>query len=694
LTDVYNAPLPNSATAFTITDYTSDVNPEQNMNGEILFAAKLCNESYLASADRKQYILKNGSPSDRLYKKLLGFPENVTIYQPILQDNERLPSSQYFYAPNAYYIVLTGTNTLYDLVKDLDIMSDYALHPDLFTAFSNDVATIIGFLRSSVFNLDSQQIVFVGHSLGCSYIQSIIHNMCNVEPYLTNRIKEVYYFNPYVLVTDIYKNIEQKCLADTNFRDKFIISIVDHDYASVVFRTKPYGNVFVYPNNVAVTDNEFLNDLLETVAGTVVAITRQQYLNYQNHYINNWTTLYPAETIHKMTDLSSISIQSLKSAEVINYADRPIALNIKTPTSNTNSELLADSPARTHTDSEYIFTVVKGFTKDYFLYWVSNVSKVAFPYTITSTVQGSTYSQDIWFLHMETVSNVDRYGLLTIDLGGNKHYNIVNNNANFSELFNQYLYQVTESEFTGYTQASAIERTRFIITEPTLLPAVADRRTSEPNNLDGNWQLINKRTSGYLLYTSQQYTIQEGHINTTHNLVGSNENVSSPDDSVWTMSHNSGTNYYTFTNTQTTAGTAVNLGDSWGAAEYWRVNTNSIWGQQSDYKNEASNTISNNQIYVDFAKHYNATSTTYGNYDVFLYVLLNGKKQYIVNYNDHGNDHSGWSYLFIVSEDHFDPTTTNNIKDYRAPQDATADEKYNQFVWTLTPTGGSQIGTI
>ena len=87
--------------------------------------------------------------------------------------------------------------------------------------------------------------------------------------------------------------------------------------------------------------------------------------------------------------------------------------------------------------------------------------------------------------------------------------------------------------------------------------------------------------------------------------------------------------------------------------------------------------------------------TTYSTHDFFLYVLFNNKRQYIVPYQDHANapNHS-WAYVFLVSEDHFSPTSLSNIKDYILNGNQTDVQKYNQFVWTLNLVGGSQIAVI
>jgi hypothetical protein len=603
------------------------------------------------------------------------------IYKPVIQANENNINIP-------YYVSITGTDSVYDAIKDLDIMLDYAGYENLLTTYSSDFNTVMTALRT-IMDLDNQSYIFTAHSLGCMYLNDIIYDLHTNAPNYSARIQAVYMFNPYVLATTKFHAVKTLCSNSNAIRDIIEVNIVDHDYASVLMRSSGYGNLNVYPNNIETDGNGFIDLLTSVVGGVITEISRQQYLNYTNHYLENWGTDRPYERIHIMEDLQFITIRSLRTGTDARegYTNSPLFIKEK---SVVNSKLLGAIPLVSGNIDLYNFNIALGDIRDYYYYDdYHGVQKMAFPYTITS----NSYVDTIWFLHL-TATPSNMYGLMTKDVNNVKQFNLVSNNLSFTSLLNVELNQLDETAYFALTQPSSVLRTKFQISGP-LVSGEGHRRADEPNALDGNWKIINKRTSGYLLYTSQQYTIQEGHINTTHNLVGSNSNASSPDDSVWSISHNSGTTYYTFTNTQTTTGTAILLGDRWGASEYWRTSTNSIYGSQSDYKDEASNTISNNQIYIDLVNNYNGNpATTYGIYDVFLYVLLNGKRQYIVNYNDHSNDHIGWSYLFLVSEDHFNPANTNNIKDYRAPQDATASEKYNQFVWTLSPTGGGQIGVI
>jgi len=616
-----------------------------------------------------------------------GFPENVTVYEPILRTTETDVNVP-------YYIVFTGTNSLYDIVKDLDIMLDYTGHENLLTTFSNDVSTIIGFLRT-VLELNNQKIVLIGHSLGCSYVQSVLYNFCSQSPSLKDRIQKVYYFNPYILVTTEFKYIEQECLNNLGFRNKFVINIIENDYASVIFRTKPYGQVYVYPNNVEVSDNGFINQLVEDLAGSVISITRSTYLDYTNHYISNWTNEYPDE--RSVTALpyditgQSIAIRTLQQGSNIKWGTITKPLNIKGYTPRVDGQLKSDVPDTDDALDDYNFlvSVPTDAIKEYFYYDFGVVKKVAFPYLISTP----TYAEKVWFLNLEDImtalgSITHYYGLMTIDQYATEHFNVITNkiNTDFPSMFSETLIQSTEAYYFDSARQPAYKvRTKFLIEAP-LTDAGTVRRTIEPNYMETGkyWRIKNRAFNKWLVMATGwgsyiPFAVADNSTALTSNGLTSEDhsakyyNVTGDDEAIWNITHNDGDAFYTIKNTRYNK-------DMLERVLQGSTTPNNL----SDYLANASpDHWTNSTIYMTHI-------TNWDDFDFLLYVIhpTTNKKQYLTVRNAGGVNNEGT--LIACSEDNFDPNSINTDSNYPAVIsnndtsiiDSNA-KKYEQFVWTF-----------
>ena len=672
---VYQLPLAASGVAHTTYDYTSLISPEDNITGEFLFAAQLANESYTDSVSQSQYITMNGDAGSRLYNKINVLP-NATIYEPVIQlseNDETIP----------YYVLLTGTATAYDCIKDLDIMSDYTIHEDLLTAFSNDALNVAQQLLIELEKTD-QEIVFVGHSLGCAYIQYIIKYMCQLQPSLESRFQKAYYFNPYILVTSDYTFIYNKCLADSTFRDKFKINIIQNDYASVIFRNKPYGLVYVYPNKIQVSDNQFINELVDRLFGTLLEVLRDNYLDYTNHTITNWTTTYPTERIHKMSGLTEISIQSIYSNSQLQHGVLNNTLLVERQPTNTRvqSKILADIEENNQTLEDFNFTITKGSIRDYYYYSTDNVLKVAFPYTITS----GDYSEIIWFLYLSSVVPLigfptDHYGLMTMDSNYTKHFNIVSNKIDYKEVFGNYLKQKNQADYFALVQDSAITRTKFLLKAPIdTTNGRGMRRTIEPDFMtDYYWRIKNLYSSQYLIMgygwgNEVSFTGANNHPITFLNNVDTQNhsnkyyNIDGADEAIWEIEHMATHTFYGIKNTQV----QVFLGQTLlnGAGEF----------SNSDY---SSSSASNIQIYM-------TQINDLGPSEFLMYIIdpTSNLKQYIIGMRSWGSgpDATTVSALALISESNFDLDsyeTLTNLPPDLSGLSLTGIDLYKQLVWTF-----------
>jgi len=630
---------------------------------------------------------------------LYGFSENVTVYEPVLRATETDVNVP-------YYIVFTGTATAYDIYKDLDIMSDYMGYEDKFTAFSLDVSTIIGQIRTAV-ESNNQKIVLIGHSLGASYCQSVVYNFCTEAPDLKERIQKVYYFNPYVLVTKEFKYMEQECLNNLGFRNKFIINIVKNDYASLIFRTRPYGQVYVYPNNIPLTGNGFIDKLAEEYAGTTIYILRDTFLNYTNHYIKNWTELYPDERQATTFDVpilnNRISIHSLKTGTIPKHKEGNVPLYIKGYTPRVEGILKSDWPDLDDdnelVDSEvvlrdYQFAVARpaGYLQSYFYYEFNGVKKVSFPY-ILSTSTG--YAEQVWFINSDNVVDTTdpnnpvitqyQYGLGTIDQSGSLKFNLLNNNSVFSSLLGEDLLINTQAYYFDSTRDADlyVPRTKFIIRGP-LEDAGLVRRTIEPNYMETGkyWRIKNLAFDKWLVMATGwgshiPFAVGDNSTALTSNGLTSEDhstkyyNVTGDDEAIWIITHNDGDAFYTIKNTRYNKNMLERV-----------LQGSTTPNDLSDYLANASpDHWTNSTIYMTHISKWD-------NFDFLLYVIepTSNKKQYLTVRNAGAVNTEGT--LIGCSEDNFDPNsiyTDSNYPGVISNNDVNIinsnTKQYEQFVW-------------
>lgn len=626
---------------------------------------------------------------------MYGFSENVTVYEPVLRSTETDVNVP-------YYIVFTGTATAYDIYKDLDIMSDYVGFEDTFTAFSLDVSAIIGQIRSAV-ESNNQKIVLIGHSLGASYCQSVVYNFCTEAPELKDRIQKVYYFNPFVVITKEYKYIEEECLNNLGFRNKFIINIVNHDYASLIFRTRGYGQIFVYPNTIPLTGNGFIDQLADEYMGTTIYILRDTFLNYTNHNMENWTTEYPDEREPTTFDVAilgrSISIHSLKIGTIPKHKEGDVPLYIKGYTPRVEGILKSDFPDENDdtelVDSEllvrdYKFSVTRpsGFLQSYFYYEFNGVKKVSFPY-ILATSQG--YAEQVWFINSDNVVDGNgvitqyQYGLGTIDQSGSLKFNLLNNNEVFSSLLGENLLIHTQAYYFDSTRdvEKYVPRTKFIIQGP-LEDAGLVRRTIEPNYMETGkyWRIKNLAFDKWLVMADGwgshiPFAVADNSNALTSNGLTSEDhsnkyyNVTGDDEAIWNILHNDGDTFYTIKNTRYNKDMLERV-----------LQGSTTPNDLSQYLANASpDHWQNYQIYMTHISKWN-------NYDFLLYVIEpnSNKKQYLTIRNAGTVNNQGT--LIGCSEDNFDPNsiyTDSNYPTVISNNDTNIinsnTKKYEQFVW-------------
>jgi len=281
-----------------IFDASSDISPE------VSFLAKMAQVSYKQPVDRPSFIVHDNrhyyththfgtmsygaflhlSENDRrvLYEKHeTGIP-SIAIYTPI-NVNEEISDDVLVDVP--IYVVFRGTDTIWDVFKDLNLLFNYGTgsHFDS-SGIQSLVSQICNYLDSEILNTFTENIVFISHSLGSKIALDVMEQF-KTHIY-ADRFKKSIMFNPFIVVDDIY---ESALASDNDYKSKFEGFIIDGDFASIIYKNNPIGTLTIYGN--IVPENSWIDE--------IQTLTRQQYLNVANHNINaftNGTNTYPVET--------------------------------------------------------------------------------------------------------------------------------------------------------------------------------------------------------------------------------------------------------------------------------------------------------------------------------------------------------------------------------------------------------------
>lgn len=225
------------------------------------FDAKLMQNGYLTSNNRAQYfkhlvLQDQAQPTlsviPALYERvvlvgtgtLLPYEEFFTMYKPILQTaNVNIP----------YICIFKGTNTLWDVVKDLSILRAYYTN----NWFSTQNITTLNQLDNLVtllkpfFETNGRKVKFISHSLG-SYMAlytawKLVSTSSSIR---TSGLTQVH-FAPYMLVTDAYEYFRDVLSTEYDSKANIKIYALDGDVVTGLVSTYGIGTVNKYTLSVS-----------------------------------------------------------------------------------------------------------------------------------------------------------------------------------------------------------------------------------------------------------------------------------------------------------------------------------------------------------------------------------------------------------------------------------------------------------
>ena len=199
--------------------------------------------------------------------------EFCSIYIPIDRDNansldvEGLP----------IYVAMRGTQTAYDIYKDINFLLNYETGISLplsgYQSQKHQIALdIFDVLATTPVN---QKIVMVSHSLGCKFALDLWWDLHQSEH--INRLHKNVFFNPFLLIDDYY----QSSLMDAYIQNSTEAHIIDGDFASVVYKNHPIGDLTIYDNVVHRDGDGWISSLYD--------LTFAEYLDVRNHQLKSFT---------------------------------------------------------------------------------------------------------------------------------------------------------------------------------------------------------------------------------------------------------------------------------------------------------------------------------------------------------------------------------------------------------------------
>lgn len=238
----------------------------------------------------------------------------VIAYVPLVRDSST--------PDTPIYIALKGTTTVYEAVADIELAFDHTNR--VIGAYQSLLMSCRDGCLDLLTEFLDQNIVFLSHSLGSMIMFNLIHE--HLTPDIQVRTSRSVAFNPYVWANKSWDEM----VSNSEQWNNLEVHCVDGDYASVVLRASPIGDVYVY--NSIVDSDDWLSSLTN--------IARASYLNFANHSLSAFTGGIDVTTIKDTyvelgfepnASLSLISKQT-QSMKEYNLMD-PVPLRLYNPTS-------------------------------------------------------------------------------------------------------------------------------------------------------------------------------------------------------------------------------------------------------------------------------------------------------------------------------------------------------------------------
>lgn len=261
-----------------------------------------------------------------LYAKVPEAFSNLVMYEPIqkitVAPNNNLP----------VLVVLKGTDSLWEVVKDLNMFLDYTTNdwfPAQLTAYETEKNNIRAFIKTYMDANATQPLLFIGHSLGCKFIQDITVELVR-DFNMGHRIQGLHLFNPYMFPGSTnYQYMHEQASDNTKPHHNIYYTnthmyIIKKDFASVFIRGPVgFGKVIYFdsPEALPAGNTDAVVTLSEWMNALSYGSTRQQYLDIVNHKMACWTDTKPTRAYESWSPIGDekISIATGDEQDLSNY---------------------------------------------------------------------------------------------------------------------------------------------------------------------------------------------------------------------------------------------------------------------------------------------------------------------------------------------------------------------------------------
>lgn len=252
-----------------------------------VFDAKLMNDGYLATAQRASYFyhqhrrdLSQPVITDipTLYERethidYAPFSDFFTMYKPIQQTaNTATP----------HICVFKGTDSLFDIVKDLSILRAYYTNNFLSTTASttyNQLDSLISLLKP-LFEGNSHAVHFISHSLGSTLANYVAYKLVSTSSQIRTQGLTQTMFAPYLLVDHAYQYFRDVDINTYNVKTHLQIHTINGDWVTGLVSTYGIGTV-----------NKYDIVLSPIVPDTTISIHTEGYLSWLSEVLD-----YPQAT--------------------------------------------------------------------------------------------------------------------------------------------------------------------------------------------------------------------------------------------------------------------------------------------------------------------------------------------------------------------------------------------------------------
>jgi len=362
-----------------------------------------------------QQTIPTSTNYNTIYRRVDFNIDNMKVYVPITS-NANLPM----------YIAFRGTQQIYDLYRDINVVLDYG-SASVLGQFNSEITTIYNTLKTFI-ETENRPITILGHSLGAHYALNLLHILHTQENPNLDHIETSFkciMFNPLILINDAVKYFRSAPL-QTYSKDNIEIHSIRGDFLSPLLIQAGIGKVYAYDNDT-VQQIDTTDYLLGTWLGQLLGvIDRNSYLNDDNH---------------KLTTFGG-NTNGLTSYEVIDSINQDNQLN---------------ASLRYH-NKMYVRIIAGGSLSEVYTYVWDNASNsnydktfIDYPHT-DNTHDSHTLTNYNWYINRFSESSGYRYHNIISTYNNQKYINfrraITSETANSSPRF-RYFVKIGDSVTNG-----------------------------------------------------------------------------------------------------------------------------------------------------------------------------------------------------------------------------------------------------